>query len=241
MLVKTKALVLKSVKYGDSDLIVTCYTLEGLKSYMVRGAFSVRSKKRKAAYFQPLTQLEVSAKHNDKGKLNSFREYKIDHHYRSIPTDVFKQSLVLFLSETLSKALKEQEADVELHAFISQALIWLDQNEHYANFHLLFLLRLSRYLGFYPDTQNSDAPFFSLEEGTFVRHIPLSPHLEGQKLEALKILIGTKFDALKSLKWNGELRNSLLESLLQYYEFHVPGFKQPNSLQIFKEVFNEIA
>ena len=148
MLVKTKALVLKSVKYGDSDLIVTCYTLEGLKSYMVRGAFSVRSKKRKAAYFQPLTQLEVSAKHNDKGKLNSFREYKIDHHYQSIPTDVFKQSLVLFLSETLSKALKEQEADVELHAFISQALIWLDQNEHYANFHLLFLLRLSRYLGF---------------------------------------------------------------------------------------------
>ena len=241
MIVKTKAIVLTSVKFGEADLIVRCLTEQGMRSYMLRGIFRSRSRTVKAAYFQPLSLLDLTANHNSKGNLNSIREVRAAYVYQDLGTNVFKQSIALFLAEILSASLREEEENPGLYEYLETAFIWLDNHREVANFHLLFLLRLTRYLGFYPDDRNIGLPYFDLKEGSFSASRPLEHHLEGDKLLLFKSLIGIKFDDMPSLKWNSEKRQHILEALLDYYQWHVPGFKKPKSLKVLKEVFNEIS
>jgi len=241
MLIKTKAIVLTSIKYGEADLIVKCLTEEGVKSYLIRSIFRSRSKKLKIGYFQALSQLDITAYHNKQGNLNKISEVRASYLYQSLATNIYKQSIALFLAEVLSYALKEEEQNQVQFSFIESSFQWLDQHDSFANFHLVFMLRLTKYLGFYPDVENSSAEFFDLEEGTFKSLKPYRNFLTGKKLILFKSIIGIKFDDMVQLKWNSEGRQTVLDILLEYYEFHLPGFKKPRSLKVLKEVFNEIS
>ena len=100
MLVKTKAIVISSIKYQEKSLIVKCFTQsDGLKSYFVRDAFSSRKSNQKIAYFQPLTLIEIEANHKNKGTLEHFKEIKLAFAYQTINNDVYKSTIVIFLSE----------------------------------------------------------------------------------------------------------------------------------------------
>ncbi len=244
MIVKTKAIVLTSIKYGDTDLIVKCYTQEGLKTYLIKRIFKAKSKKRSnatnqvnIAYFQPLTLLNISANHNNKGNLNSIREVGILYLYQSVATDILKQSTALFLAEVLSYSLKEEEKNEALFQYIETALIWLDTHDSTANFHLLFLLKLSKYLGFYPETKGLNLYYFDMNEGVFTNNKPLADYVTGDKLILFKSLFGIKFDTIERLHLNAKTRIILLEILLHYYMLHIPGFKIPKSLNVLKNVF----
>lgn len=230
---------MSSLKYGDADLIVKCLTEEGIRSYMLKRIFGSRSKKIKLAYFQPLSLLELTANHNQKGRLNSLREVRPFYLYGSVSTDIRKQSIALFLAEVLSSSIREEESEPSLFQFVHTALVWLDTHDRVANFHLLFLLRLTRFLGFYPDAKHSGEEYFDLVEGCFVRTRPPNPFLEDGKLELFRSLIGINFDEVVRLGLNSEKRQVLLEILLAYYEFHLPGFKKPRSLNVLKDVFDE--
>jgi DNA repair protein RecO (recombination protein O) len=238
-MIKTKAIVLTAIKYGEADLIVKCLTEEGIKSYLLRRVFSIRSKKLKPAYFQSLNQLSISANHNNKGNLNSINEVRVSYLYHTVTVDIFKQSIALFLAEVLAYALREEEKNPNLFEYIETALKWLDTNNEISNFHLVFLLELTKYLGFYPDVKNDKSNFFDLEEGSFTNYKPLRNYVSGQELILFKSLIGIKFDDMVGLRWNSDNRQSVLDVLLVYYEFHLPGFKKPRSLKVLKEVFNE--
>ncbi len=241
MIVKTRAIVLSSLKYGDADLIVKCLTEEGLRSYMLRRIFGSKSKKIKLAYFQPLSLLELTANHNQKGRLNSLREVRASYLYKTIPTSIVKGSISLFLSEVLSSSLKEEEPDASLFEFVHTSLIWLDTHGQIADFHLLFLMRLTRFLGFHPDTKQAGLEYFDLVEGSFSKSRPHNPFLSEEKLGLFRSLIGTNFDEVVGLRLNAEKRQVLLEILLTYYELHLPGFKKPRSLNVLKDVFDEIS
>lgn len=241
MLVNTKAIVLTSIKYGDSDLIVNCLTEMGVKSYMLKGVLKSKSRKVKVAYFQPLNQLELTAFHNKKGNLNRIREVRPSYFYATVSTDIYKQAIAFFLAETLASALREEESNQKLFTFIETSFQWLDQEEKTANFHLVFLLQLTRFLGFYPDTRHIKASYFDLQEGYFTERKSLGPTISAEKLILFKSLIGIKFDDMLRLKWSSDNRMVLLQVLLDYYELHLPGFKKPKSLKVLKEVFNEIS
>ena len=97
MLQKTKAIVINSLRYADTSLIVNCYTESfGIKTYILKGILSKKKGSLRKAYFQQLTQLEIVAYHNNKGNLNSIKEAKISNFYQNLQTDVIKQSLVIF-------------------------------------------------------------------------------------------------------------------------------------------------
>ena len=237
MLVKTKAIVLTSLKYGESDLIVKCFTEEGVKSYLLKRILRSKNKKINVAYFQPLTQLRITANHNSRGNLNSIREARINHLYQTIPFNVLKQSIVLFLAETLAYSLYEEEKNPGLYQYIETALVWLDTHERTSNFHILFLLNLTKYLGFYPETENLNYAYFDLREGVFTNKKPLNNSVSGEKLIMFKSLIGINFDVVGQLGLNSRSRNLMLDILLDYYELHLPAFKEPKSLNVLKEVF----
>ena len=237
MIVNTKAIVISSIKYGDTDLIVKCYTEEGLKTYLLKRILKAKRGKLKTAYFQPLSQLEMVVSHNKKGKLNYIKEAKILYPYKTIHSNIIKQTIFLFLSEILNKTLREEEANTRLFEFLKLSLRWLDSHDNISNFHLLFLLNLTKYLGFYPDKENSHLDYFNLEQGVFSSINIYNQSITKEKLANFKKLLGTNFDGISVLKFNGRERQELLEVLVSYFELHLPGFQKPKSLTILKTVF----
>ena len=170
MLITTRAIVFGSIKYGEADLIVSCFTeKKGLKSYLLRGILKSKKGKLKASLFQPLTQLELVASHKDKGTLERLREARLLSAYRSLHSHVVKSSVVFFLSEMLRNSVKEEEANPRLYEYLETTLSWFDVHDEFANFHLLFLLKLTKYLGFYPDDSETDMPVFNLSSYTHLR------------------------------------------------------------------------
>lgn len=188
--------------------------------------------------FQPLSLLEMDVIHKDKGTLERIQEAKVSEPYQSLHSHVVKSSLVLFLSEILKNSVREEEANEPLFTFLWESFLWLDQSDAMANFHLLFLLKLSGYLGFYPDFDGSDYPYFNIMEGTFQESGLTDYCREGDAIEALKGLHGKGFDALKEIHIPKHLRMELLEIMLQYYQVHIHGFHKPKSLSVLSELFH---
>ena len=237
--VTTKAIVLSSLKYGDSSLIVKCYTQEeGLKSYLIRGILKAKKGGLKAAYFQPLTQLNIVASHNNKGTLNAIKEVQVSNPYKTIYRDIVKQSVVMFLSETLSYSIKEEEENPQLFDYLETGLIWLDLHDKIANFHLLFLLNLTRFLGFYPDLSEEYKLGFDLGEGCFTDIGSDKNIIYGNNYYQFKKLLGINFDGIEKVSFSKQERQVVLKIIIRYFELHLDGFKKPKSLQILETVFS---
>ncbi|MET0758826.1 MAG: DNA repair protein RecO [Flavobacterium sp.] len=237
MQVKTKAIVISSLKYQEKSLIVKCFTQsDGLKSYFVRDAFSSRKSNQKIAYFQPLTILEIEAVHKNKGTLENFKEIKLATTFQTIHNDVVKSTIVMFLSEMLHHSIREEEKNEALFVFLETALMWLDNHDETANFHLILLLEITKYLGFYPDISDIDMSFFEMTEGIFTPFHGISS-LSEHETNLLKKLIDLKFDTDQKTFHVIE-RQLLLKIVIDYYSFHLQGFKKPKSLDVLKEVFS---
>lgn len=234
----TKALVLSSLKYGDSSLIVRALTeSDGLKSYLLKGALSSRKGKFRPAYFLPLMQLEIVADHRNKGHLEHLSEVRVGLPYQSLHTDIPKNAVALFLAEMLGNSIREEQRDQELFNYLQYALQWLDAHELSPNFHILFLLNLSKYLGFYPDTQGREAPYFDLQEGEFSATPSQNPMVQGTVLEHFRGLLGADFDTLSTIGCGRDIRAELLQKMILYYSLHVHGFREPKSLAVLQTVF----
>lgn len=235
MQVKTKAIVISALKYQEKSLIVKCFTQsDGLKSYFVRNAYSKVNQK--IAYFQPLTIIEIEANHKNKGTLEHFKEIKLAHSFQTIHTNIIKSTIVLFLSEILYNSIHEEEKNENLFSFLENALLWLDSHEEAANFHLILMMKMTKYLGFYPDITEIDFDFFDINEGFF------SPFQTNHTLSLLesqlfKRLITINFDSNQNT-FNVTDRQTLLKTLLDFYNVHLEGFKKPKSLVILRDIFS---
>ncbi len=237
MLVKTKAIVISSIKYQEKSLIVKCFTLsDGLKSYFVRDAFSSRKSNQKIAYFQPFSILEIEAVHKNKGTLENFKEIKLAKPFQTIHNTVTKSTIVLFLSEMMHYSIHEEEENEALFTYLETALLWLDAHDDMANFHLIFLLEATKYLGFYPDITDIDLPYFEMTEGVFTPFNAISS-LSQHETQLFKQLLSLKFESdLKT--FHVIERQLLLKIIIDYYSFHLDGFRKPKSLDVLKEVFS---
>ncbi|MDQ6528875.1 DNA repair protein RecO [Flavobacterium sp. LHD-85] len=237
MLVKTKAIVISSLKFQEKSLIVKCFTLSsGLKSYFVRDAFSSRKASQKIAYFQPFSILEIEAVHKNKGTLENFKEIKTAIPFQSIHTDIVKSTMVMFLSEMLHYSIQEEEKNEQLFLFLETALTWLDHHDEISNFHLILLLEITKYLGFYPDLSENNLPFFEMNEGVFTL-FQNGNVLPEHETNLFKKLLDLKFDNDQKIFHVLE-RQILLKIIIDYYSLHLEGFKKPKSLEILKEVFS---
>lgn len=239
MLVTTKAIVISALKYAEADLIVKAYTFsDGLKTYMLKGILKSKKGKFKTSLFQPLTQLEIVAKHRGKGNMEYLTDARLAHHYKSLHTDVVKSALIMFLAEVLRNSIQEEEANQALFNFLENSFLILDQTEQVGNFHLLFLLKLSGYLGFSPDDSQKDLACFNLLEGSFQEFKTNDYSIEGENVKILSSFLGINFDEISRIKLNQSSRRNFLNMLLLYFELHIEGFKKPRSLSVFNEIFN---
>ncbi|WP_298542193.1 DNA repair protein RecO [uncultured Aquimarina sp.] len=239
MIVQTSAIVIHSLRYGESDLIVSLLTkTSGLRSYLLKGILKSKRGKIRSSLFQPLTLLEIEANHKDKGTLERIKEAKILIPYQSLHTDFVKSSLVFFLSEILKNTIHEEEVNEELFHYLETTFLWLDSHDNIGNFHISFLIKLTQYLGFYPDVSDISLPIFNMQDGCFQYNSSNVYCIEGNSVLILKKFLGTTFEESMSIKMSRMARNEILSMLLVYFELHLHGFKKPKSLSILNEIFS---
>ncbi|MBL7471917.1 DNA repair protein RecO [Robertkochia sediminum] len=238
MIEQSRAIVISALKYGDNGLIVKMLTeTSGIRSYLVRGVLGSKKGKFRIGYFQPLTLLEVVATHKDKGGLEYLKEVKLLQHYRTLQTDIRKSAIVMFLSELLNGVLREEEEDVSLFTFLMTCFEWLDHHDDVANFHIAFMIQLSRYLGFYPEISGAGLPMFDLREGEFTTNT-LHETITGEQLEKFKAFLVADIEESALIKMNKHQRSEMLRSLITYFQLHLQGFREPRSLNVLNEIFN---
>ena len=173
--------------------------------------------------FQPLTQLDIVAADRSKGSLKHLKEAKLLQSYQSLHTDMVKSSMTMFLSEVLSYAIQEEEANPPLFNYINAAIDWIELHEDLANFHLFFLLNLTQYLGFYPDDSDMLGDYFDLLDGTFIIAPSLNPLMSREETEVLKKLLASNIERHSSIILPKSLRRNFLAKFLMYFELHLDG------------------
>lgn len=240
MLAKTPALVLGAVKYGDSSVILKTYTREeGIKSFMVGG---VRSKKGplKPAMTQVLGQLNLVYYQKGKGELRRIKEASMAHHYKELWFDPVKSSLAMFLAEILSHVLKEEEPNSNLYDFLVGTIAELDEMEQgVGNFHLFFLLRLSAFLGFFPQSPVDGEVYFDLQNGVFsTSHIAHYHFLSKEETALWQKMQRAEESHSLAMGISKKERGQLLEFVLTYYRLHVTDFGQLRSLEVLKALLS---
>ena len=160
MYLETKGIVLNSVKYRETSVICKIYTEKlGLQTYIMKG---VRKKRGGSGYFQTLSLLSLVVLYKKNKQINHIKEVKNTFVYKSIPFHVYKSSVAFFLAEIMTKCLKEEEGNRAMFNFISSSLIDFDNNDFDSQFHLRFLVSMSGYLGFFPNLEGHDLPYFDL-------------------------------------------------------------------------------
>lgn len=221
MLHKTRGIVFRFTKYGETSIIVTIFTeLFGLQSYIVNGVRS-KSGKNKIALFQPLTLLDLVVYHREHANISRIKEVKCLYPFQSIPTDIKKSGLAMFLIEMVNKTIKEESHAQELCEFLVRSFITLDQMEEKTeNFHLLFLLKLSRYLGF----------------GVHQVNDVLGARLTSEENEKI-ILALLKSEYIDSIIMSNNQRREILELILKFFADHIENLSEIKSIQILREIF----
>lgn len=240
---KTKGIVLRAVKYGETSLIVSIYTeLFGLQSYLVNG-IRVATKKGggRANHFQPATMLDLVVYHNDLKNLQRIKEFQWGFMYQHILFDVIKNSVALFMIELLQKTIKEPESNSDLFHFIEDALIHLDESEAavVANFPLFFAAHLTNFFGFrISDEFGERNTILDLQEGAFISERPLHPYLLEEPYSQLvsQLLQTQQPHELKEIRINQEKRRILMQAYQLFYALHVPDFGSMKTLPVLKEV-----
>jgi DNA repair protein RecO (recombination protein O) len=227
MLQKTSGIVLNFMRYRDTSIIVKIYTEKlGIQSYIENGVRSSRSKN-KIALFQPLTLLDLVVYHDEKKNLHRLSEIRCMYPFKTIPYTINKSSIGLFLLEILGKTLKEEAENKVLFDFIFHSLIAFDElEENYENFHLIFLLQLSFYLGFSPENASEIVQNF--------KETNIGIQFEAKNQAQINELIAATYDSKLSIQRTD--RNHLLEILLVFYRLHIEGMGEIKSLDVLKEV-----
>lgn len=220
MLHKTRGIVFRFTRYGETSIIVTMFTeLFGLQTYIVNGVRS-KSAKNKIALYQPLTLLDLVVYHKENAPILRIKELQCAHPYQSLMVDVKKSTLALFLNELLNRAVKEQSHSQEVFPFLFDSLVTLDLlSVHYENFHVSFLIKLSRFLGF---------------GANFSEEILGARLISDEEEIILKKLITSDYQTHVAMTTHQ--RRSLLEVMLRFYRQHLEGFGEMKSIQILREV-----
>jgi len=233
MLVATKGIVFKSIKFQETSLIVKILTeTHGLQTFMIKGVRSVKANG-KAANFQSGMLLDLIMYYQDHKSFQSLREYKSTYIYTSVMDDIRKSCVLMFLIEVLSNCVQEDKQDNQLYSFIANSLINFDNNDFEVNFHLYFLLEFMKYLGIYPSGQRTQTqPRFSLKDGDFTSFSSSNPFI----LSDSQSILWNQLLHEEGLILNKEERKEVLNIILNYYTFHIENFKGIKSLKVLESI-----
>ena len=240
MLTKTQAIVLHSLKYGESRLIVDMFTRTfGRQSFIVSIPKTSKGKIKKQ-FFQPLTLLEIETDIRPKLQLQKLNDVRLLTPFASIPFEPDKLAISLFVAEFLYYALRSEQRNELLYDYLEYSIMWLDgQQVNFANFHIVFLLRLTRFLGFYPNMDDyEEGDYFDLRESEFMRNPPVHrDFLHPEEAQKVQLMMRMDFPTMHLFRMSHNDRNRLLEISIKYYRLHLPDFPEMKSIEVLQALY----
>jgi len=236
MIQKTEGIVLRTLKHQDSNLITTVYTKNfGVRSFLLKGYRSSRGRN-KHSYFQPLSIVELVFLEREHRSLQKVTESKCAHLLHTIQTQPVKLSLGLAIVEIFYDTVKEEEANVAMYQFLYDTILEIDRaDRQLIHIFIYFVLNLGRYLGFGINDQSADSRFvhFDYNRGCLVaakvQNEPISP--------LLRRFYYTEMQSCRDITFDGGEKRNLIITPLSYYLEHIEGFRYPQTLKVFAEVF----
>lgn len=240
MLTKTHAIVLRTIKYGESSLIADTLTeAMGRIAFMIRISKTTKAKVKKQ-FFQPLTLLDLEFDYRQKARLQYLKDVRIALPYVSISFEPTKSCILLFLAEFLYYVTRNEQKNIPLYKYVKSSLAWLDGAQSgFANFHLVFMMRLSRFVGFFPNFDDFfPGTFFDLRSGGFCQNVPLHPdYLMPQEAERVGKLMRMDYETMHLFRLSRSERNRIAALALYYYRLHVPDMPELQSFSVLQEIF----
>lgn len=241
MLERTVGVVLHQVKYNDENVIVDIYTQEhGNLGFLVKTPKQKRNNV-KTLLLRSLNILEIDFDYRPNQSLQRIRDMKLHISYDSLPYDPIKSTLALFLSEFLYYTLKHEVKNQALFGYLCNSLQWLDRSQRgLANFHLVFLLRLTRFLGFWPNVHNyKQGEVFDMREAIMTDNLPFhNQYLSTGESAFLPLLLRMDYASMHLFRFSREQRSLVLDKLTDYYRMHIPEFPELKSLDVLRAVFS---
>lgn len=237
---KAKGIVLHSVKYGDNALVLYLLTdLLGRQTYMVQGVRSKKGKGNRAALFQPMFVVDFVGLTSPKMEMHRMKDIRNAMPLSTVPFDVRKSTISLFMAEVLYRLVREVEANSPLFDFIIHSIVCLDKMEEgVANFHLWFLVKLSSFLGFYPGNEYKNGNWFDVEQGLFTPTMPIHRlALNADNSRILSLMMDANIEQLSEISLSRTQRSSFMSQLIDYFGYHLDTISQVKSIEILKEVF----
>lgn len=244
MLHNTRGIVLRSVKYGDSSLITTLFTeKQGVQTYMVQGVRSTKTKNNKAAMLQPATLLELVVYHKPQTNLQRIKEFQYAHIYTAMQEEVLKNSIALFSAEVLLRLLPEHAQMPELFDFSFDYFQQLDcaPVNTIANFPIYFVIQCNKLLGYEIHGEFcSRTPYLNMQDGAYTEHIPITgPYASDDEARALSLLLQADgINALSGIRLNADIRNGILDWLLEFLRQHTQHFSSIKSLDVLRAILH---
>jgi DNA repair protein RecO (recombination protein O) len=245
---KTKGIVLRAIRYGETSLVVTVFTeVFGIQTYMVNGVRSSKKSGTKAVLYQPPSLLDMIVYHQDQKQMHRIKEASWSFLYNNILTDVIKNSIAVFITELIHKTLKQPEANADLFYFCEDMFQQLDDAppEIAANFPLYCCLHLTHFFGFQindipPELATAEHLYLDLVEGNFTDIAPTHPHFleKDDALISSELLRIMQPHELNQIKLNKQKRRQLLHKYLEYYSLHITDFGQIKTLRVLEEVLS---
>jgi len=241
MISKTRGIILKTLKYGESSLILDIYTEDfGLRSYIVSG---VRNKKKgnKAGLLQTMALVSLVAYHKSSNSLNRIKEIKADKLYQSLPFEISKSSVGLFITEVTRRSITQDEQSDSLFNLLYESYLYLDRAQQSITlFPIIFLIKLSKELGFSPaDNYSEQREVFNIQQGQFVSiNNPSDYTLDPETSQYLFSLLFEEYGISNQFKISKDIRQQIINQLVNFYRIHIDNFGQIKSLDVLKEVFS---
>lgn len=238
---KTGGIVLHSIKYGETGKIVTVYTEAfGRTSFILQGIHSKKSSS-KANLLQPLFLLDIEVDHKQGRELQRARELKIRYPYQTLPYNIIKSSQAIFLAEILYKVLREEESRIELFQFLSHSFQIFDLlYEGASDFHLVFLIQLTRYMGFAPaNNYSEESSFFDMVSGTYVESRPHHVYfLTPEESRIFSKAANVSYEEIQNVNLSSTQRNLILTKIIEYFSLHLGIRLEVKSLRVLHELFS---
>jgi DNA repair protein RecO (recombination protein O) len=237
MILKTEAIVLRTTPFGDNSLVTNVYTRNyGIRSFLVRAGSSKTSKNKKAL-FQPLQQIEIVFYQKAGRDLQYISETRLLSYYRHLDQDPEAITFACYLLEVFRNCLKEEEENESLFSFLQETLIYMDLHVGSRVPILLhFLMHFTRYLGFMPyisASPDAGSIYFDIESGK----VEDNPFVSDAPSAIILQLLRSDRDHCVDIVIAPGLRREVMNRIMQYYRFHVEGFKEPGSVEVLEMVF----
>lgn len=242
MIRKTRGIVLHTTKYGESSLVVHCYTeLSGRQTFMVKGVRKSRKQSR-SNLFQPLFILDFEVYHKENREIHLVNEVSRAFPLNSIPFDITKSTQAIFMAEVLYRVIREEEPNSVLSNFLISSIQYLDTMEEASpDFHIVFMFQLSKHLGFYPQNNFDEGrKFFNLASGQFKTEFgDPEIYLDVESSELWSRYMQSDLQSVKEAEYNGFQRKLILDNLVRFYKLHVVGLREIRSVEVLHTYFHK--